>query len=405
MGGAAGHLQHLYENQNLTLGEIKQILEAAGSGRLQNATEKLDGLNLVFTWNIEESNLRAARGRGDILRGGLTCEELSQKFSGNNSLFEAFSGASKILRGAISSLSQKTLEKIFGPSGDRWFSIEVIYTKNPNVINYDNNNIVFHEWPVFEVIDGKVDLSEDSSFSLLLTKNIENMKRASALNGWQIKGPTVMRLTKMHDGSILRNAIQRIDDAAVAAQVGDNSTLKEYVASLLKDDISKLGLTQKVEKMVLQRCLKENDAPTLVSIRKNCDNSKHELVTEFVKNCPDRLKTYIRPIELAINDFAVEMLKGLKTTLISDNGMEVMRLRKEVANAIANIEKSKDFHAMSVLSEQMQKLKSINNISTPVEGVVFFWKGNAYKFTGNFSSLNQILGLFRYRKQPVRFDD
>jgi len=38
----------------------------------------------------------------------------------------------------------------------------------------------------------------------------------------------------------------------------------------------------------------------------------------------------------------------------------------------------------------------ISNIQTPIEGVVFMWKGNAYKFTGNFSAACQILGLFRY---------
>jgi hypothetical protein len=106
---------------------------------------------------------------------------------------------------------------------------------------------------------------------------------------------------------------------------------------------------------------------------------------------------YVRPIEFAINDFAVDLLRGLKSTLISDNDAEVARLREEVANVISKIEKVGDPKAMSVLSEQMHRLRSISNITTPVEGVVFFWKGDAYKFTGSFSSLNQILGLFRYR--------
>jgi hypothetical protein len=397
MGGAVGHLQHLYDNYNLTLGEIKKILESAANGRLQNSSEKLDGLNLVFTWNLEENDLRVARAAGDIKRGGLTSEGLANKFAGRENLHAAFTTAFKILKGAISTLSEQTLEKVFGQAGNRWCSIEVIYTKNPNVVNYDNNNIVFHEWPVFEIENGSVNLVEDKSISSLLTKNIERMKKSSALNGWQIMGPAVLNLTKIHDGSILENAIKRIDDAAIAAQVDDNATLKQYMGALLEDEVKQFNLPKKVSRMLIARCLKEENAPSLVDIRKNCDNSKHDLVTEFVKNSPALLKMYVRPIEFAINDFAVDLLRGLKSTLISDNDAEVARLREEVANVISKIEKVGDPKAMSVLSEQMHRLRSISNITTPVEGVVFFWKGDAYKFTGSFSSLNQILGLFRYR--------
>ena len=48
-GGAVGHLMHLYDNRELTFGEIKGILTAASSGELEEVSEKLDGLNIVFT--------------------------------------------------------------------------------------------------------------------------------------------------------------------------------------------------------------------------------------------------------------------------------------------------------------------------------------------------------------------
>ena len=51
MGGAAGHLQHLYENRELTFKELKQILTHAATGRLEETTEKFDGMNLMFSWD------------------------------------------------------------------------------------------------------------------------------------------------------------------------------------------------------------------------------------------------------------------------------------------------------------------------------------------------------------------
>jgi hypothetical protein len=50
----------------------------------------------------------------------------------------------------------------------------------------------------------------------------------------------------------------------------------------------------------------------------------------------------------------------------------------------------------------MEKLKSLENITSPVEGVVFIYKGNAYKFTGSFAAANQILGLFKYSRVKVK---
>jgi hypothetical protein len=129
------------------------------------------------------------------------------------------------------------------------------------------------------------------------------------------------------------------------------------------------------------------------------DKSDHGLISDFVKSCPVRMKSYIKPIELAINDFAVELLKGLQSTLIDDTEEEIVRLRAEISKAISAIESSGDENAMGILNAQMQKLKSLENITSPVEGVVFIYKGNAYKFTGSFAAANQILGLFKYGRK------
>jgi hypothetical protein len=140
----------------------------------------------------------------------------------------------------------------------------------------------------------------------------------------------------------------------------------------------------------------EPGAPTLIDIKKIADKSDHGTITEFIKSCPDRMKRYVRPIELAINDFAVELLRGLESTLIANTEEEVMRLRQMLSSQIAKIESSNDENAMAILKSQMEKLKSVENVTSPVEGVVFIYKGNAYKFTGSFAAANRILGLFRY---------
>ena len=396
-GGLVGHLQHLYDNKDLTFREIKSILRKASTGRLEKVSEKMDGMNLVFSYDLSQDTVKVTRG-SDIKAGGMDAAALAAKFAGRGSVEEAFTGAFKVLEGAIGALPVKVKQKVFGPSANRWYSMEIVYTKNPNVINYDSNNLVFHGWPAFKRDrTGNVEMSDDDVGGVdILTQYIDRMQKAVDASGWRVRGPSVVRMRDLSNGSIYQDTVAKIDAAISEAGVSDSSTMGNYLTVLLKEDLSGLNLPAKVEKMVIDRCLGLEGAPSVVDIKKILPKEDQGKVSAFVKNSPNLLKGYVRPIELAINDFAVEILKGLNSTLIDDSGKEVERLRGEVQKAINAIENSGDEAAMSVLSQQMGKLKSVENITSPMEGVVFIYKGNAYKFTGSFAAANQILGLFKY---------
>lgn len=402
-GGLVGHLQHLYDNKDLTFKEIKTILRKASTGRLQKTSEKMDGMNLVFSYDLSQDTVKVTRG-SDIKAGGMDAAALAAKFAGRGSVEEAFVGAFKVLEGAIGALPTKVKQKVFGPAANRWYSMEIIYTKNPNVINYDSNNLVFHGWPVFKRDkSGSVEMSEDEVGGVdILTQNIDKMQRAIGSSGWKVSGPSIVRMKDLSSGTIYQDTISKIDEAMSSAGVDDSSTMGDYLESLLQEDLIDLGLNPKINRMIIDRCLGYEGAPTVIDIKKNLKKEEQGNVSAFVKNSPALLKGYVRPIELAINDFAVEVLKGLESTLIDDSEKEVERLRGEVRRAISAIEGSGDDTAMSILKAQMDKLKSVENITSPMEGVVFLYKGNAYKFTGSFASANQILGLFKYGRKGTK---
>lgn len=400
MGGLVGHLQYLYENKELSFGEIKNILHEAAAGRLESVTEKMDGMNLVFSYDMSEDQVRVTRS-SDIKHGGMDARALAEKFSGRGSVEEAFNKAFNVLQGAIGSLPNKVKEKVFGSSANRWYSMEVIYTKNPNVINYDSDSLVFHGWPVFRRTDeGKVSMCEDEVGGIdTLTQHVDKMQRAVASTGWRVQGPAFVHMRDLSDGTLYHEAATKIDRTTTSLGLSDNHTVGDYLKVLLEDEINKkLNVTSEVKRMIVDRCLCVEGSPTLVDIKKKLDKSKHVLVSEFVKNSPALLKGYVRPFELAITEFAVKVLSGLDSTLIKDNRREVDRLRNEVKNAVKAIKECKDNTSMDVLKKQMEKLQTVENITSPVEGVVFIYKGNAYKFTGAFAPANQILGLFRYKK-------
>jgi len=146
----------------------------------------------------------------------------------------------------------------------------------------------------------------------------------------------------------------------------------------------------------------EQGSPTLVDIKKNSDKSNHGTIIEFVKLSERRLKSYIHPIELIINEFAVTLLEGKSSRLVNDSSKEVERLREETSRAVKFISSCKDEIAQEILQKQMTKLQSTRRINCAIEGVVFRYKDNMYKFTGNFAPIGQILGLFKYGRGGVK---
>lgn len=401
-GGAVGHLSHLYDNRDLTFAELKEIITTAGEGRLQKVSEKLDGLNCVFTWNESTGELKVARSGGDIKRGGMDAQQLADKFKDRGNLTDAFNSAFKVLSESINTMSSDARMQTFGPNGNFWYSTEIIYPANPNVVNYDSNAVVFHGWPVFEADGaGNVSKGENEEGVEILTRYVDKMQKAITLRSWQVRGPAIVNLQKLSDGSIVSNAIAKITSAQSAAGVGDEATIGDYLRSLMKEEVADLGLPENAAAAAVERALESPGAPKLTDIKKMVPADQYASVQSFVKAAPPLLKRMVSPIESAIQGFAVELLKGLQSSLVGNHDEEVARLRKAVSDVARSIEASGNQQAMEVLKRNMQRLGALENITTPVEGVVFMWKGNAYKFTGSFAAANQILGIFKYGRNKT----
>ena len=401
-GGAAGHLQHLYDNLELTFGEIKDVISKASQGKLEKASEKLDGMNLVFTWDASEGKLKVARTGSDIKGGGMDAAGLAKKFFGRGNVELAFNSAFKVLNDALGSLPPKVAAKVFGPKGNRWYSMEIIYAPDPNTISYDSNNVVFHGWPIFEVQkDGSVEQIDDDSGVGILSSKIDQMQKAVSMKDWKVRGPSLLNLKKLSDGSIASKAIGAIDAAMGTAGVSDSDTIFDFLRVLMREEVADLDLPPKAAAAVVERAITAPGAPGVPEIKKMVPKEQQQAVADFVKASEPLMKRMVQPIEKAISDFAVEVLRGVNSTLIAKSDEEVARLQAQVTKAIRAIEGSGNQAAMDILQKEMQRLGSVENISAVMEGMVFFYKGQAYKFTGAFAPAHQILSLFKYGRKGI----
>ena len=134
-GGAAGHMMHPFDDHSLTFADFKTIVNSALQGGLdfeEAATEKTDGQNVFAT--VKDGKAMFARNKGQ-LANPLDLNGIIKMFTGHASKLveETFIFAAKDLAEALPKLKDQS---VFD-NGKNFLNMELIYSKNPNVIYYD----------------------------------------------------------------------------------------------------------------------------------------------------------------------------------------------------------------------------------------------------------------------------
>ena len=92
-------------------------------------------------------------------------------------------------------------------------------------------------------------------------------------------------------------------------------------------------------KGLLERALGEDHAPSLTQIGKGLPRERKSEMSRFIQEVvPKGIQKKIWPIELAIHDFSVHLLKGLKSAYILDSELEAADIKNEVEQAILAIQ-------------------------------------------------------------------
>ena len=436
-GGVGGHMSHLYDNPRLTFADIKEILQSAAEGQLEG-TEKTDGQNLFISFSVPEQKAKGVRNKANIKAGGLDAKELAKKFEGRGALEKTFSDALSAFEEVVKEMSEEEQVEIFGPDTNVYFSAEIIDPRTANLINYNTKTLAIHRGgaefnketgdPIrVEIEDPNypghvIEVDRDVSRNAEVLDRLLKAKQEEIENrDYGVEMDAIMTLQGLEDQVALKTALSELENEISSEGISDNQTVLEYIMAKISNWFTEEGLSldEETEKRVLQKILLSDKTYRYAygygnklgrewnktTILKDVPDDQKENVRRAIDNAPNILKKAIAPIEMIIHDFSVEMLKSLKSIFILDNEKELERQRKEVELAILSIEKYKGAgsdEAMAILQKQMEKLKSVENISTAAEGFVFDYDGHTYKFTGNFAPMNQLLGLFKYGRKGVR---
>jgi hypothetical protein len=111
--------------------------------------------------------------------------------------------------------------------------------------------------------------------------------------------------------------------------------------------------------------------------------------------------TWLFPIERAIYHVTTEVLSHLPSMLIKDSNREVKRLRAQVAETIDEVCVQQNQDAIDFVRKHFALMENINNISSPMEGIVFMHADEAFKLTGAFANAHQILATLKYGRKAT----
>ena len=397
MGGVAGHMDHLYDNRDLSFGEMKDILKAASNGEL-TAEEKVDGQNLFLSYSVPEGKAKGARNKGNLKSGGLDAASLSQKFAGRQGLHEAFTGGFTAFEKAIEALSEEEKKRIFGPNTNIWYNAEVMDPGSRNVILYDDKTLKIHNVGhfIFDRDTGEKTPIPEGTLETL-DNAFERMKDRLYGDDFNLARQAMINLQKLEDDQALRIAVSQIDNQLRQEGLSDESTVLDYLIKRLTKGIE-TDLPDNVKEELINYILMLPSNIGLRAIKQGMNPQEKNEVTSIIDGKRSLLQQAIEPLEMIVHNFTVEILKGLKSIFIADNQKEVQRLKSELSSAVNHITSvgAENPQAMSVMQRHLNKIKDFSRVTTPIEAVVFDYNGHTYKFAGNFAPINQILGMFRY---------
>lgn len=401
-GGLGGHMAHPHEDQDLTFGDIKAIMHQASKGKLEATSEKLDGQNIFFSYEFD-SGLRFARNLTDIKTGGMDAEAVETKWSDKPTVAKAFSQAFKILSAAIAAIPSSVREQMF-MNGKIWYSAEILGTINPNVINYDQDAVVFHESGTVYDENGKpLDIDTSKNFAILAA-NVNRMQEAVKSTGWKVMSPVMVNLQNLANNQPLENGLNSLNEFMNQWNMNNEETLndafhayliQEHLKDIAADDETKEYLAELVSDFDHTPASKKPVLKDLIKEGLIVQNDFKILVNLF-ENGPKLYTNFVDPVRDVIRDFAVEILRGVQSYLVLNPDKEIQRLRNEVEKAIETIKTIRTEREIEIMNRELSRLRGIDNITSSMEGIAFKYKGKLYKLTGAFAPINQILGIQKY---------
>ena len=399
-GGAAGHMSHPFDETDLTFGDFKKIIDSGLQGELnfeQETTEKTDGQNVFAT--VQDGEVKFARNKGEM-KNPMTLQQFKDKFADHGSplVRDTFQFAAEDLANSLNKLPAKDLE-VFN-NGKSFMNMELIYSKNPNVIYYDRDVIQFHG---IKHTDGEGnEIGEDTKYASSIAKALKDLKLDIGKT-FSVIPPQIIKLGK--DVDFEKNKakfIKQVEDLRNQYKLTDSDVVSKYHEMWWRETIdtnfSNISQDYK-EGLLLRWAYGDKKTLNMRSLAKEIGKDEAAAIKKFDKeDFKKKQKENIRPFEDLFLELGSVILKNASNFVAANPDAEMQRLQQQLKDEAEAIRKSGNVSDIETVARELERLDRIGGIESiiPTEGLVFVYKGKVMKLTGTFAAVNQLMGFIKY---------
>ena len=412
-GGAAGHMAHPYEDMDMTFDDIEDMIEAALTGKVEYAQEKLDGQNLMVTY--KDGKVLSARNKGQLKNSAekaMTKNDMEKSMQHlPDNVRNAFLDAMQDMTDAISKLDPTEKEEFFG-NGTKFINMELLHPSSENVAAYGVTQLRMHNVQEYDE-SGNV-VGSDSQAPTKIQQALDRVE-ASKQSTYEIRATDLVNLKQTKDYEKQKEELlKELNNIRGKYQLtkGDKLGLyfQNYWSAFIKNNAKtyKYDVPDDVLQNIINRWAFGSKDPNLRVLKKSIDNPEFlQWFSAMDKGggVRDQKKIAVEPVEDIFLKLGVFVLKSLEGLVAINPNDSIVKMKRELASSIeqlktkANNDKLQDDDApLRFLKAQLKRLEKIGGFDAivPSEGIVFKHKGKLYKLTGAFAPVNQIIGYIKF---------
>ena len=395
-GGAAGHMNHPFDDRDITFGDMKQMIRLSLEGKLNlesGVQEKTDGQNLLVTY--KDGKVGAARNKTTI-KNPMDIDAVRTKFAGRGEIEKAFTFAMEDLERALASISPNKRNEIF-LNGRRFLNMEIIYPGTQNVIMYGPKAYIqFHGVDEYD-LELAVKVDSYPEYAPLLQKMIADVN-ANIQKQFEIIPPKILTTKQLPDFEEKEQYfIDKVNLLQKQFQLKDSDELVMWHEMWWKGKIDQAipYATDDIKLGMLKRWA-YFDKSFRMNSKTIPDPEILTMVKEFDKqDFAKQNKQNVYNFEKIFLELGVEILHNISDYLSVVPTDATKDMKRRIAAKIKVIKKSKDLASLDKLKFELKRIEDLGGFEklVPTEGIVFVYKGKTYKLTGLFAPINQLLGI------------
>ncbi len=406
-GGAYGHLAHPFEDLNLTMRDLKEMIDATVQGAFgpENfVQEKTDGQNIMISW--KDGRIIAARNKQHLKNAGqdaLTKQGIADLFAGRGDIETAYNTAMTDLEASIRSLSEVDKKGYFD-NGKKFASVEIITPVTQNTVPYGQSMLVFHG--IVEMDDAGNAIGEDKQAGRDISKLIQDAN-AAAQETFYVRGPQDLS-TKPLPNTKKRETYynNKLKTIMKESNTGLNSTVSDYALGMgirvLNDVAKKLKINIPPESVdgLARRISAIDKSYSVRDIKNDMGDDGDKFLAYEKKNAKQLKRQVYEPLESLFLELGTEMMKNMSAYLSANPTQAALDMKREIENTISQIRNVGDEGDIQKLEDELLRLSAAGGLESivPTEGITFMFKGKLYKYTGIFAVIHQIRSILAYKK-------